>query len=320
MKFLLKTITVLMLLTVAIAALLFCQYPLRFALQQTRFHLWKSGVQSNYAEVDGYRLHYFEALPPHRAPDRPLLLIHGLGAKGEDWSPLIPGLAAQGFHVYAPDLLGYGRSPQPDVDYSIPLEEKLMADLLATLHVQQVDVVGWSMGGWIAMRLAADHPTLVTRLILADSAGTYFPTTFDATLFSPTDTSGLNHLMATMSPHRHPLPAFVARDALRFLKGNAWVIRRSMSAMSAGHDLMDFRLNEIHQPTLILWGGSDELIPLAVGERIHRSIPQSTLIILEGCGHLAPAECWRPFEQATLTFLTADQPPQGEEHHIPSPN
>ena len=317
MRSLFKATCLLALLTFAAGAFVLYQHPVWANLQRIRFHLWKAGVHSNYAEVDGYRLHYFEALPPHPTPDRPLLLIHGLGARGEDWSPLIAGLASQGFHVYAPDLLGYGRSPQPDVDYSISLEEKLMADLLANLQVPRADVAGWSMGGWIAMRLAADHPALVTRLILADSAGTYFRPTFDATLFSPTDVSGLNHLMAAMSPNPPPIPGFVARDALRFLKGNAWVIGRSMSAMTGGRDLMDAHLSAIHQPTLILWGGSDDLIPLPVGERLHQGISQSSLVILDGCGHLAPAECWRPFERATLAFLTANQPTQGGEQHIP---
>ena len=87
--------------------------------------------KSRYVQVDGYKLHYLEARPPHGQAGVPLVLIHGLGGKSEDWSPMIPRLAAAGFHVYAPDLLGYGRSPHPDVDYSIALQVKIVTDFMA---------------------------------------------------------------------------------------------------------------------------------------------------------------------------------------------
>lgn len=318
MKRVLQAISLALLLLLLVGATGFYLHPLWFATEQTHLRLWHAGVQSKYVEVDGYRLHYLEAIPPPGTPDRPILLIHGLGARSENWAPLLPILAAQGLHVYAPDLLGYGRSPQPDVDYSIALEETLMADFLATLHISNAEVAGWSMGGWIAMRLAADHPTLVRRLILADSAGIYFPPTFDATLFSPVDSAGLTHLMAVLSPYPRAVPPFVARDILRLLQGNAWVIQRAMTAMSAGRDLMDFRLGDLRQPTLILWGREDELIPLEVGERIHHLIPQSHLTVLDGCGHLAPSECYRSTAVAILAFLHADPPPKGGEDHLPS--
>jgi len=111
-------------------AILFYTHPIWMADQVVRVNLWRKGVHSHYAEVGGYRIHYFEAQPSDSSPDRPLLLIHGLGSRGEDWAPLIPRLAAAGFHVYAPDLLGYGRSPQPNVDYSVPLQEKLIVQFL----------------------------------------------------------------------------------------------------------------------------------------------------------------------------------------------
>ncbi len=84
--------------------------PLWVNDQQVRTRLWRAGVRSEYVNVRGDRIHYFEAAPPDGTPSKPLLLLHGLGSRGEDWAPLIPGLAAAGFHVYAPDLLGYGRS------------------------------------------------------------------------------------------------------------------------------------------------------------------------------------------------------------------
>jgi pimeloyl-ACP methyl ester carboxylesterase len=78
--------------------------------------------------------------------------------------------------------------------------------------------------------------------------------------------------------------------------------------MTSGRDLLDFRLHRIGQPTLVVWGGVDELIPLSVGKKIQEEIPNSTLAVVDGCGHLAPLECWEPVTEATTKFLHA--PPQ----------
>jgi pimeloyl-ACP methyl ester carboxylesterase len=309
MKFALRVVAVLVL-VVVVAGLVFYRYPLWVADQQIRFHLWRAGVKSDYVASGGYRLHYFEASPAGGA-GTPLVLVHGLGARGEDWAAMIPALAAQGFHVYVPDLLGYGRSPKPDVDYSISLEEQTVAQFMQTMHVPRADVGGWSMGGWVAMKLALDHREMVERLVIYDSAGTYFPATWEPDLFTPVDLAGVGKLVAILSPKARPLPNFAAEAALRKLEGNAWVLRRSMASMTSGRDLLDFRLYQISQPMLIVWGAQDELIPLSVGEAIHKNVPQSVLNIVDGCGHLAPAECARPVVDATVEFLKAEPPMRG---------
>ncbi len=312
----LRVLGVLVLVALA-AGLTFYFEPLWVNDQIIRLHLREQNVQSEYIAVDGYKIHYFEALPPARfrvlGDGPPLVLIHGLGARGEDWAALIPGLAAAGFHVYAPDLLGYGRSSQPNVDYTISLEEKTVVDFMKAVHLDKADVGGWSMGGWIALKLTIDHPDLVKRLAIYDSAGIYFPPTFNATLFTPTDSIGVAKLTAMLTPHPKPIPAFVSRAAIRKLQKNAWVIERSVISMEAGRDLLDFRLGGIHKPTLIVWGGADTLIPPSVGEAMHQQIAGSTLVLVNGCGHLAPAECSKPVLAATLRFLQAQPPLRGGE-------
>ena len=312
MKFARRVVALLVLVVVA-AGLIFYRYPLWVADQQIRFHLWREGVKSEYVEAGGYRLHYFEASPGNGGGGTPLVLVHGLGARGEDWAAMIPTLAAQGFHVYAPDLLGYGRSPKPDVDYSISLQEQTVAQFMQVVHVPRADVGGWSMGGWIVMKLALDHPEMVDRLVIYDSAGVYFPATWEPELFTPADVVGVKKLMSILSPEPRSLPNFAAEAALRKLERNAWVIRRNMTAMTGGRDLLDFRLYQISQPMLIVWGAQDELIPLSAGEAIHKSVPQSVLNIVEGCGHLAPAECPRPVIESTVEFLKAEPPLRGGE-------
>jgi pimeloyl-ACP methyl ester carboxylesterase len=296
--------------------MVFC-FPLQLADLTLRCDLWRAGVDSKYIDAGGYRMHYFEAQPSGVEAGTPLLLIHGLGARSEDWAPMIPTLAAKGFHVYAPDLLGYGRSARPNVSYSISMEETAIVQFMQAVHLTRADVGGWSMGGWVAMKLALDHPQAVNRLVVYDSAGVYFPQTFGPDLFTPTDVAGVRRLLAMLTPNPAPMPDFVAKAALRKLEKNAWVIRRSMKAMTDGYDLLDFRLNNMQAPTLIVWGAQDELIPLSAGETIHQDIPHSVLNIMEGCGHLAPATCAKPVLQATIEFLRANPAMQGGEKVFP---
>lgn len=298
---------------VLVAACVFVWQPIWVNDQIIRWHLWRQGVQSHYVTVDGYKVHYYEARPPHRVlpggarrAEIPLVLVHGLGARGEDWSAMIPTLAAQGFHVYVPDLLGYGRSARPDVDYSIRTQEKLVVGFMNAMGVPRADIGGWSMGGWITLRLAVDHPAMVERVVVFDAAGVYFPPTFDASVFVPTDAAGLSRLMAMLTPHPQPLPGFAAKAALRKLQANGWVLRRNVASMETGRDLLDFQLKDVTQPTLIVWGKQDTLIPISAGETMHRGISGSSLLVVDGCGHLAPAECAKPILQGTVEFLRAE--------------
>ena len=314
MKLALRVVAFL-LLVVVVGGLIFYRYPLWVADQHTRFHLWRRGAKSEYVEVAGNRLHYFEAGP---GDGTPLVLVHGLGARGEDWGAMIPALAAQGFHVYVPDLLGYGRSAKPDVSYSISLEEQTVAQFMQAVKVPRADVGGWSMGGWVAMKLALDHPEMVDRLMVYDSAGVYFPATFEPDLFTPHDVAGVKELIAMLTPNPRNIPNFVAEAMVRKLQRNAWVVNRSTASMVAGKDLLDFRLHDISQPMLIVWGAKDVLIPLASGETIHRSVPQSVLDVIGGCGHLAPAECAKPVIEGTVEFLRAQPPMHGGEKTFPA--
>jgi pimeloyl-ACP methyl ester carboxylesterase len=314
MKVALRVLAVLVLVAV-VAGATFYWNPLWLADQQTRFHLWREGVKSEYVEAGGYRLHYFEAGP---GDGTPLVLVHGLGDRGEAWSAMMPRLAAKGFHIWVPDLLGYGRSPRPDVDYSISLEEKTVVDFMRAVHVPRADVGGWSMGGWIAMKLALDHPEMVDRLVVYDSAGVYFPATWEADLFTPNDGAGVRKLISMLTPKPPVVPDFAAAAMARRLQGNAWVVKRSLASMVTGRDLLDFRLQNISEPMLIVWGSKDELIPLSTGETIHEKVPQSVLNVIEGCGHIAPSECAGPVVESTVDFLRSEPAMRGGEKTFPA--
>jgi pimeloyl-ACP methyl ester carboxylesterase len=312
MKVLLRIAALVVVLALA-AAFVFYWDPLWVNDQHIRFQLWRANVRSEYVMAGGHRLHYFEAAPTDGSPGVPLVLIHGLGSRAEDWAPMIPTLAANGFHVYAPDLLGFGRSARPDVPYSIPLEEGVLVGFMHSVGLTHADLDGWSMGGWIAAKLALDQPAMVDRLVVNDSAGIKFQPSFARDSFVPTDAAALTRLVAFLTPMPRPLPGFVVRATLRKIARGGRIVQMSMDSMESGADLLDARLGSITQPTLIVWGTEDKLIPISVGQAMHRGIPNSVFEAIAGCGHLAPGECPAPVLAGTIEFLKAQPPmPRGE--------
>ena len=115
----------------------------------------------------GRRLHYLV-----RGCGAPTLLIHGLGASGADWAFQVPALEAQ-FHVIVPDLPGCGHSAAPESGYSIPGMATALWALLDTLELQRPNIVGFSLGGAVALEMALQRPESVPRLALINSLANY---------------------------------------------------------------------------------------------------------------------------------------------------
>jgi len=128
-------------------------------------------------------------------------------------------------------------------------------------------------------------------VILIDAAGIYFHPEMSLALFAPNSEEELQELFHYLEPGDRKLPQMVARDALKNMKRNAWIVNRSALSMMNGTELLDFRLDELKQPTMIEWGTGDRLITSDVGRRMHALIPQSEYVELPGCGHLVPVEC-----------------------------
>jgi pimeloyl-ACP methyl ester carboxylesterase len=260
-----------------------------------------TGVESRTVQVAGHRVHY---LAEGAAGEPVVVLVHGLGGRGEDWLALARRLAKAGFRVYLPDLPGYGRSEKPvEFSYSVPDEADTVVGFLDVMGLQQVDLGGWSMGGWIAQEIASQHPDRVRRLMLFDSAGIYEKPAWDTGLFTPTTPVELNQLEALLMPKPHRIPGFVARDILRNFNTNSWVIHRAINMMMTGQDATDPLLPGLRMPVLIVWGAEDHITPLRQGERMHALVPQSELDVFAGCGHLAPSQCAAQIGPKVVEFV-----------------
>jgi pimeloyl-ACP methyl ester carboxylesterase len=261
------------------------------------------GVHSGFVQAGPYRLRYLEA-----GNGPPLVLVHGLGSNAmQEWGRLVAPLGRQ-YHVYAPDLPGFGRSERPAAaDYGIPMQVESVRAFFAALKLEHARVAGISMGGWIVARLAAEHPELVERLVLVSAAGMR-PRDDDpipAEALLPRDEDGVRRLAATVRHKPPAMPSFLVRDVLRRRMGDEWIIRRTLESMREGRDWLNGRLAGARMPTLVVWGRQDRLIPVAYAAPLQAELDDAELVVLDGCGHVVIADCPEAFDGAFLAFLSA---------------
>ncbi|HKS24734.1 MAG TPA: alpha/beta fold hydrolase [Thermoanaerobaculia bacterium] len=272
--------------------------PMTLAHAAAHVLLLRAGMHAHYVDVGGHRIRYFEG-----GNGPPLLLIHGLGSSAEDWALILRSLT-KAHRVYAPDLLGWGGSDKPrDGDYSIAAETELMRGFMDAVRLPRADVAGISMGGWVALRLAALHPEHVQRLVLVDSVGLDFPTSLNESSFAPETMDEARHLLWLQSEEFTKLPDFVVRDFLRRAISERWILRASMRSMLTRRDVLDGKLQRVTMPTLIIWGTADRLAPPSLAARLHAALPQSRVVMIPGCGHIAMIECRATVMPAIVDFL-----------------
>ncbi len=259
------------------------------------------GVASREIEAGGFRIRYLEA-----GAGPPLVLVHGLASSAlVDWGRLVPALGER-YHVYAPDLPGFGRSERPpDAAYSIPMQVEAVRAFMAKAGVPRARVAGVSMGGWIAARLAAEHPELVERLVLVAPAGMrpVESAPIPAEELLPQDQDGVRRLIAVVRHHPPPTPGFVLADILALKKRDEWIVRRALESMRLGRDWLDGTLGRVRMPVLVVWGRNDALIPAAYAARLQAELPDARLEIIDDCGHVPMADCPQAFDPVLQGFL-----------------
>ena len=269
-----------------------------------------SGIDSYYVQLGPYRIHCFVG-----GTGEPLVLVHGLGSRALDFAPLMVALVRE-HRVFALDLLGYGSSDHPDVNYSVTLETGILRQFLESQGLTSFDLAGWSMGGWISLNFASQYPDRVRRLILLDSAGMKFTPSFDLRLLSPHTIAEMHGLEKVMTPYPERTPAFITRDFLHRLRSEDWVIQRTVTSMITMREVMDGKLASVTMPVLIVWGKQDIMTPPSIAEEMRREMPQSVLAVLDGCGHLAPIECRDRVLAEVERFLAANPPLPAGMHEV----
>jgi pimeloyl-ACP methyl ester carboxylesterase len=171
------------------------------------------------------------------------------------------------------------------------------------------------MGGQIALQVARRWPDRVRRLVVVDSAGIIF----DSKAPQPPFPQNEQEFLRLMTPKPSSLPSFVVRDILRRNRADAqnFVLQRALRNRNKGTDFLDGQMQTVNMPVLIIWGEQDLLTPVSWANALHQQISQSTLVILQGCGHIALYDCRPQVLPQIRNFLSSANPESGGLRSIP---
>lgn len=257
------------------------------------------------ATVYGAKIHYVEA-----GSGPVVVLLHGLGGNSTNWAFNIAALA-QKYRVIVPDQIGFGKSDKPLINYRVATYVDFLDAFLKELKVERASLVGNSLGGWIAASYAIAHPEKVERLVLVDAAGLMPAQDFDMPLLiklNPSTLEGMKDLVSRVFYNKQLFmsDAFIeASMRARINAGDGYTIRSITESILRREDFLDKSLSAIKQPTLVIWGREDGLLPLADGQRFQKEIPGAQLLVLDQCGHVPQVEKAAEFNAAVLKFLAA---------------
>jgi pimeloyl-ACP methyl ester carboxylesterase len=274
------------------------------------------GLEERFHERRGVRVRYFAG-----GSGPPLLLVHGYGGAAWNFTELAPRLT--GRRLVIPDLPGHGASgPLPAVRTLSGFAD-VLAELCATEGLAQLDVVGHSLGGVVALRLAERHPELVRRLVLAAAAGISSSTRIGEALITlagilkPARLAGRRVDRIAASPRLRRLvfaPFEVSNSETlseRAVHGFLRAATLHTDALSAGLALSadDPRvgLEHVRCPVLVLWGGRDRQVPLEDGFEYARRL-RAPIRVIADCGHLLVGERPDACASAIEEFLETRYP------------
>lgn len=256
--------------------------------------------KDRFVELDGIRFHYTE----YPGSGETVFLLHGFGSSTYSWEKVAPRLQAEGFHVFALDMKGFGWSDKPrGADYSpFALAEEVNAWMEA-LGLRDVVFVGNSLGGALAVVTSILHPDKVSRMVLVDAGGypmkmptivkaartpgaAFFTKLFFGRWMVAWNLREVTHQRDRVTPEQ--VQAYY--DRLR--------TENALDAMVALARAIDFdrfsdyveRAKALHVPALVLWGENDRWIPLEIGLRFHEDLRNSRLVVIPECGHVPQEE------------------------------
>jgi 2-hydroxy-6-oxonona-2,4-dienedioate hydrolase len=255
------------------------------------------------ATVFGQSIHYYEA-----GQGPAVILLHGLGANAGMWVANIGPLSAR-YHVIALDQIGFGHSDKPLIDYRIATFVDFLYGFMRTQKIAKATLAGNSLGGWIALDFALQHPEMVEKLVLVDAAGISFESAPPTVNLNPASIDDTKKVLGVVFYNQAMVTDLAAAAVFaRHLKDNdGYTIRRILDGFTTTNQLEDTKLSSVHVPTLVVWGANDALLPLSMGERLHAGIGGSKLIAIKECGHVPELEKPEEFDRALLDFLGQPQ-------------
>jgi len=260
-------------------------------------------VEEKFLQIDGNKIRYLESGDSKKT----LVLIHGLGASAERWDQVIP-LFADEFRVVVPDLVGFGYSDKPLVDYTTEFFSKFLEKFFVESDIKRPNLIGSSLGGQIVAEYATSHSQDIEKLILVSPSGTMEKSTpaLDAYIMAalyPNEQSAKNafELMegAGHNVHEKIVNGFVERMRLP----NAKLAFMSTLLGIKNSELIISKLQTISVPTLIIWGENDPVIPIHYADSFVSTIQDCRFFRMDSCGHTPYVQYPYAFATKVLEFL-----------------
>ena len=276
-------------------------------------------IPSKKINLSGFNVHFVEA---GKGP--PLLFLHGLGGSWRDWSANLPAFAAT-YQVIALDFPGFGDSDKPEVQYSIEWLTDMVERFILERKLDKVRLVGHSMGGLVALNLAARPNWRIKKLIVMNAVGIgdkaeFISYAMTKKIMGP-ETRWESFEGFLKEEFRGMVDSFIKdrkpKTAREFFEsvpknpftGNPFLPMTPNVQMTAS--ILDFdirpKLPSIRQPTLILWGAKDPVAPPQDASFLQKEIPQSKLILFPDSGHSPMIEHPSLFNHELGKFLQAGE-------------
>ncbi|CUT05206.1 alpha/beta fold hydrolase [Candidatus Chrysopegis kryptomonas] len=272
----------------------------------------KSLEAGEYQIIGGIKTHF------HRAGlGKPLVFIHGSGpgvSAWANWRLTLPFFAENGFEVFAPDVVGFGYTERPEnFEYNHKSRVKHIVDFIKHFDLKEVNIVGNSMGGALALAVALEIPERIRKLVIMGSVGVKFPITEGLEFIWGYKPSIEN--MRKVIWYLSSNPELVGEELVRLRyeasiqPGFQETYEKMFYPPYQKHlDEMDVedRLSEIKIPTLVIHGKLDKVIPYQISIRIFEKLPNAHLHIFGDCGHWTQIEKKDEFNELVKDFLLVD--------------
>jgi len=255
----------------------------------------------------GFQLHYLDI-----GSGLPLVFLHGSGPGASAYSNFkqnFPALVDAGYRAVLPDLLGFGHSDKPTgIDYTLDLFSSTLVELLDALEIDNCALVGNSLGGAVALRIAIDHPGRVCKLVLMAPGGiesreTYFNMPGIQKMVAGFvgegfDRAGLRRLLELLVFDPRHVTDELVEERFNILKTQPKDVLARMKIPDLTSELA-----KIRSPILGFWGSDDQFMPPSGHEKILRACADSRFVMLSSCGHWAMVEHAGEFNRYVLDFL-----------------
>jgi pimeloyl-ACP methyl ester carboxylesterase len=262
-------------------------------------------ISQKYAQMSHGKTRYFEA-----GSGYPTILIHGAGIESgaDGWLGVTEALAEK-VRVLAIDSLNWGPGDVFDQEFSFAYQVDHMREFMDVLGIAKANIVGHSMGGWLATLFAYESPERVNKLVLVAAGGAATRPLQTMVDWTPPAADGVRERISKRHANS-PLPADPIVDEYvhkvtdpAHTAAFAKVMKHMTNPMTRQRYNVLRRLPYISAPTLVLWGRNDQVNDIAMGEALNQGIKGSKLVVFEETGHGVPQERPAEFSKEVLAFL-----------------